>query len=165
MNMDKEEIRKQNRSIMLGIIIIIIVIIASTGCAFYKSLNADDFKNQFAAIGYTIDKDQEAEYSDYKITSYQEASKEDMPFKVIYYEFENEIEAQKVYQKYKTNLANYLTTSSKNTETTGAVFTKMVATSEGEYIVISRIKNTLIFVPGLKDYKSTIDEMLVNIGY
>ena len=159
------ERKKQNRSILLGILIIVIVIIATTGCGFYNLLTADDFKKEWGAIGYTVVDTETPEYDTYKRKAYMEASKEDVPFKISFYELENETEAQKLYKKYKDNLVNYLTTSSKNTETTGAVFSKTIAVSDQEYIVISRVKNTIIFIPGLKEHKKIIDDMLEHVKY
>ena len=79
--------------------------------------------------------------------------------------FSEEVEAKKVYEKYKDSIVEYITTDSNNEETTGAVFSKTVAVSENEYIVISRVKNTLIFVAGTKDYTNEIDTLLEDIKY
>ena len=166
MNVENNERNNERVGIILGVFIIVIVIIATTaGCGFYNVLNADDFQKEWGAIGYTVTSDVESEYKDYKITKYMEASKDDVPFTISFYELDDEKEAQKLYKTYKDNLANYLTTSSKNKETTGAVFAKTVAVSDNEYIVISRVKNTIIFIPGLKDFKTTINDMLDHVQY
>ena len=152
----------KNKSVLLGIVIIVIVVLAATGCAFYNLLKPEDFRNQFGALGYTISDDKTGEYA---AKTYLEASKEDVPFVISYYEFEKEVDAQKTYQNYKKNIVNYITTNSENKETTGAVKSKTVAISEGEYIVISRVKNTLIFIAGTKDYQKQIDKILENLQY
>jgi len=151
----------KNKSVLLGILIIVVVIFA-TGCMF-SYLKAKDFEEHFGALGYTISKDETPAYD--TGTSYLVASKSDMPFKIEYYEFDEEVEAKKVYEKYKDNLANYLTTSSKNKETTGALFSKTVAVSDNEYIVISRVRSTLIFVAGTNDYSDEIDTLLKDVNY
>ena len=149
------------KSIILGIAIIVVVILA-TGCGFYNLLKPEDFKNEFTAVGYTIS---DSEESEYEADSYLVATKSDVPFKIEYYSFKNEVEAKKVYEKYKKNIVKYITTDSKNKETTGAVFSKTVAVSTNEYIVISRVKNTLIFIAGTNDYSKEIDKLLENIKY
>lgn len=153
----------KNKSMLLGILIIVVVSIA-TGCMFYNVIDNVEFKEHFGALGYTISDTEEPEYES---KHYLVAAKEDVPFKIKYYEFEEEIDAKKIYQKLKDNdnITKYITSNSENQETTGAVFAKTVAVSEKEYIVISRVKNTIIFIAGTNDYKNEIDTLLEDIKY
>ena len=152
----------KNKSIILGIIIIAIVCIVTTGCMFYNVLDKEEFNKHFNDLGYTISDKEEAKY---ETDTYLVATKSDVPFKIEYYEFKNDVEAKKVYKKYKDSIVDYITTDSKNQETKGAVFTKTVAVSTDEYIVISQVKNTLIFIAGTNEYKDTIDTLLKDIKY
>lgn len=150
------------KSIILGVIMILSVLL-TTGCLFYNVLEPKDFKDHFTALGYTISDSETPKYDTGK--TYLVASKEDVPYKVEYYEFDTEINAKKVYEKYKKAIVEYITSDSQNHETTGAVFSKTDANSEKEYIVISRVKNTLIFVAGTQDYKTDIDNLLEEVKY
>ncbi len=152
----------KDKSVILGIVIIIIVIFATTGCIFYHVEKPEDFKKTFGDAGYTI---VDTNNGKYESKVYLEATKEDIPFVISYYEFDTEVEAQKAYKKYTLDIVSYITSDSSNTENTGAVFSKTVAVSQNEYIVISRVKNTLIFIPGLKEYKNDIDTILKSIKY
>ena len=138
------------------------VVSLATGCLFYNVLEDDDFKEHFGALGYTISDTEKAKY---EADTYLVASKEDVPFKVEYYEFNNESDAKKIYKKYKDSISNYITSDSNNQESTSAVISKIVAVSDNEYIVISRVKNTLIFIAGTRDYQSEIDSLLENVQY
>lgn len=151
----------KNKSVILGFLMIVVVCLA-TGCGFYNLLEANEFKDQFGALGYTVSNSEEAAY---KTDTYLVATKEDVPYKIEYYEFKEELEAKKVYEKYKDNIVDYITSNSQNKETTGAVFAKTIAVSDNEYIVISRVKNTLIFIAGTKDYANEIDKLLEDIDY
>lgn len=151
----------KNKSVLLGILIMVVVIFA-TGCGFYNLLESSDFKDHFGALGYTVSESEEGKY---EAPKYLVASKDDVPFKVEYYEFDEEIEAKKVYTKYYDSISEYITSDSQNKTTTGAVFAKTVAVSENEYIVISRVKNTLIFISGTNDYAKEIDKLLEDIEY
>lgn len=152
----------KDKSIILGILIIIVVVLL-TGCSlFYNLVESNDFKEHFGALGYTIS---DTETGSYESKNYLVATKEDIPFKIEYYEFETEVDAKKAYKNYKDNIGNYITTDSKDKETTGAVFSKTVAVSEKEYIVISRVKNTLIFIAGLNEYDDEINKLLDDIKY
>lgn len=151
----------KNKSVLLGIIIVVIVVLA-TGCGFYNLVDAEEFENHFGALGYTISDSEEPKY---ETDTYLVATKEDMPFKIEYYEFNEEIEAKKVYEKYKDSIADYITSDSSNKETTGAVFAKTVAVSEKEYLIISRVKNTIIFIAGTNDYSNEIDKLVEEIEY
>ncbi len=152
---------KNNKSVILGIIMIVVISLA-TGCKFYNLLETQDFKEHFGALGYTISDGEETEF---KAESYLVASKEDIPYKIEYYEFAEEVDAKKAYKDYYDNIGNYITTDSKNQETTGAVFSKTVAVSDNEYIIISRVKNTLIFIATTKDYQKEVDTLLEDIKY
>lgn len=150
------------KSIIVGVLGIIVICAITTGCLFYNLLDAKEFKSHFEDLGYTVvkndDDDVEAE------TSYI-ASKEDADYRIKYFEFEEEVEAKKLYQHYKENIGSYITSKSENQETTGAVFSKIVAVSEKEYIVISRVKNTLIFINATNDVSNDIDKILEDIRY
>ena len=160
-NMIERMVNLKNKSIILGILIVVVVSLAA-GCGFYNLLKSEDFKNHFSALGYTISDTEEPKY---ETDTYLVASKEDEPFKIEYYEFDTEINAKKAYEKYKKSISEYITSDSKNEETTGAVFSKTIAVSENEYIVISRVKNTIIFIAGTKDYQNVIDTLLKDIEY
>lgn len=152
----------KNKSVILGILIIVVVSLMTTGCGFYNLLETQEFKEHFGALGYTTTDSEEGKYES---KTYVVANKEDIPFKIEYYEFENDVEAKKVYKKFKDSIVDYITTDSKNLETTGAVFSKTVAESENEYIVMSRVKNTLIFIAGTVEFKEEIDTLLEDIKY
>lgn len=151
----------KNKSVLLGILIIVVVIFA-TGCGFYNLIDSSEFKDHFGALGYTVSNNETPKYETQK---YLVATKEDVPFKIEYYEFNEEIDAKKVYTKYYDSIKDYITSDSQNKETTGAVFSKTVAISENEYIVISRVKNTLIFISGTNDYSKEINKLLEDIEY
>ena len=148
------------KSVILGVLLAVIVCL-TTGC-FYNLVDSKTFKEHFSAVGYTVSDKEEARYES---DTYLVASKSDVPFEIKYYEFKDEKEAQKVYEKYKDSIVEFITSTSDNTETTGAVFSKTIAKSEKEYIVISRVKNTLIFIEGTNEYSKEIDKLLEDIEY
>lgn len=150
------------KSILLGLILVLITII-TTGCVFYNLLRTDDFKEHFTELGYTISDTEKPKYDTGK--TYLVATKEGVSYKIEYYEFEDEIEAKKIYEKYKKSIVNYITSNSKNHEVTGAVFSKTTVNSDKEYLVISRVKNTLIFVAGTQDAKDEINKIVEDIRY
>lgn len=152
----------KNKSVILGIIIIVVVSLLTTGCIFYNVLDTSEFKEHFGALGYTTT---DTEKGLYESKTYIVASKSDVPYKIEYYEFNDEIEAKKVYKKYKDSIADYITSESKNLETTGAVFSRTIAESDNEYIAICRVKNTLIFIVGTQDFQSEIEKLLEDIKY
>lgn len=151
----------KNKSVILGVLIIVMVSLL-TGCVFYNVLDSKEFKEHFKELGYEIT---DTEKGKYEADTYLVATKSDVPYKVEYYEFKDEVEAKKVYKKYTDSIVDYITSDSKDTETTGAVIAKTVAVSDKEYIVISRVKNTLIFIAGTNEYSKEIDAFLKDIKY
>ena len=152
----------KNKSVILGIAIIVVVCFITAGCGLYNLLDTEEFKDYFGALGYTTNENAEGLYES---KSYVVASKSDTEFNIEYYEFEEEVDAKKIYKKYKDNIVKYITSDSKNLETTGFAFSKTVAESQNEYIVISRVKNSLIFIEGTVEYKEEIDSLLKEIKY
>ena len=152
----------KNKSIIIGIAIIVIVCIITTGCVFYNVVDKEEFNKHFTALGYSVS---DAEEGKYEADTYLVATKDDVSYKVEYYEFKDEVEAKKVYEKYKDSIVDYITANTENQETKGAVFAKIVAESTDDYIVISRVKNTLIFIAGTKEYREDIDNILKDIKY
>ena len=150
------------KSIILGLLIIVVVSFA-TGCGFYNLVDTKEFKEHFGALGYSTSDTETPLYD--TAESYVVATKSDVPFKIEYYEFESEVEAKKVYVKYTDSIVDYITTNSKDTEVTGAVYAKWTSISQGEYIKISRVKNTLIFINGTVEFKDEIDKLLEDIKY
>ncbi len=151
----------KNKSVLFGLLIIVLVSFA-TGCVFYNVVDTEEFKNHFGALGYNVS---DTEKGKYESDTYLVATKDDVPFKVEYYEFKDENEAKKAYKKYYDSIVEYITSDSENKETTGAVFSKTTAVSEKEYIIISRVKNTLIFIAGTNEYSEEIDKLLEDIKY
>ncbi len=149
------------KSILLGLLIIVVVIIA-TGCVFYNALDPEDFKKHLGALGYTINTELEPKYES---KTYLVAEKTDVPYKVEYYSFDDDINAKKVYTKYKDSIGDYITTDSKNNESSNNVFSRTIAVSDNEYIVISRVRNTVIFISGTNDYAEEIDKLIEDIKY
>ena len=154
--------KMNKKSILLGVILLVAVFL-TTGCIFYNVLDKDDFKDHFTALGYTLTDTEVPKYDTGK--TYLVATKEDVPYKVEYYEFDTEVNAKKVYEKYKKAIVEYITSDSKDQEVKGAVFSKTTSNSEKEYIVISRVKNTLIFIASTQDYKTEINNFLDEIKY
>lgn len=149
------------KSVLLGVLIVLVTCL-TTGCIFYNYVDPTEFKEQFSARGYTVEKIDKA---DYEADYISKATKEDVSYEVLYYEFATDADAKKAYKSYKDSLPNLITTDSKDTETTGNVVSKYICKSDNEYIVISRVKNSLIFVNTTLDYQNEIDEILEDIEY
>ena len=149
------------KSILLGLIIIVVTCL-TTGCLFYNYLEPNDFKEQFSARGYTVEKIDKA---DYEADYISKATKEDVPYEVLYYQFESESDAKKAYKSYKENLSNIITSDSSDVESKSSVLSKYECKSDNEYIIISRVKDTLIYVSTTVEYEKELDDILEDIRY
>ncbi len=144
------------------VILVLVISLLTVGCSFFKMIDSKEFGEHFEALGYKIDNSAEALYD---AKTYLVATKEDVPYKIEYYEFENDVDAKKVYKNYYDRIADYITSTSKNQEQSGNLMNKTVAVSEKEYIVISRVRESLIFIAGTNDYANEINDLLTDIGY
>ena len=151
------------KSMFIGFLGVILICLITTGCLFYNLLNAKEFKKYFEKLGYTISVNNESKYESSK-TSYI-AKKSGINYKMEYYEFNNEVDAKKAYQTFKKNVSDYITDEAKINETTGAVFSKLIVESNNEYIIYSRVKNTIIWITGTPNDKNDITNVLKDIRY
>ena len=71
----------------------------------------------------------------------------------------------KAYKDYKNNLGNVITSDSKDVESKSSVLSKYVCKSDNEYIIISRVKNSLIYISTTIEYESEINDILDDIKY
>lgn len=144
----------QNKSILLGIFIFIIVIIITTGCTNHKALSKTDFQKQFGALGYTVSEEE----------NHLSATKEDIPGKFEYYEYDDENSAIKEYNAFKKKNFEYL--KDENTkEEKGHDFSKDIIKSDDTYLIISRVKNTIITLKTSVDYENIVNKVLQDINY
>lgn len=149
------------KSVLLGIVIIFVTCL-TTGCIFYNYLEPSDFKDQFSARGYTVEK---TEQENTKATYISKATKEDVPYEVYYYQYKSESDAKEAYKEFKKNLSNIITSDSKDTESKSSVLSKYICKSDNEYIVISRVKDTLIYVSTTVEYEKSVNEILEDLEY
>ncbi len=152
----------KNKSIIVGLVGVLLICLITTGCLFRKPLDKDEFKSHFEDLKYSVI---EGDNARYEAEAYYIARKEDVAFEVEYYNFKNETEAKKAYQDYKSNITDFITAKAENNETTGSTFSKIVTESENEYIVVSRVKNTIIFILGTPENSEDIDTILKDIKY
>lgn len=149
------------KSVILGLIIVLVTCL-TTGCIFYNYLEPDDFKDQFGARGYTVEKTtvdgSKAEYI-------SKATKEDVPYEIYYYKYKSEKDAKSAYKEFKNNLTNIITSDSNDQEAKSSVLAKYICKSDNEYIVISRVKDTLIYVSTTVEYEKSINEILEDLDY
>ena len=149
------------KSVILGIVIVLVTCL-TTGCLFYNYLEPTDFKDQFSARGYKVEKtSQENSKAEY----ISKATKDDVPYEVYYYQYKNEKDAKAAYKEFKNNLSSIITSDSKDTEAKSSVLSKYICKSDKEYIVISRVKDTLIYVSTTVDYEKSVNEILEDLKY
>ena len=151
----------KSRSVIFSLVLLVVGFLL-TGCM-KSSLDAKGFREHMGALGYNVSETEKPEYD--TGINYLVASKEGVNYTVEYYEFDEEVEAKKVYEKYKKDIKSYITSTSNNNETKGALFAKTIAKSENEYVVISRVRSTIIFIATTKEYTNEVDKLLEELGY
>ena len=148
--------------ILIGIVLVGVAAIFLMFKLFDNSMTPEEFKNHLAALGYEVT--EQTSPVDNTLT-YMVATKSDVTYNVEYFDFKNEVEAKKYYKSLKKNLINYITSTTQDSETNGNIFSKQISISETDYVVISRIKKTLIFIDGTSDFQSDIESLLKKLKY
>lgn len=143
------------KGIITGIFLITIAIVL-IGFFSFKALNPKEFYSLFNSFGYLVENKIDKDYSS---NNHLIAMKDDLPFNVEYYSFDDEIDAKNTYEKIKKSIRI------NKKETVSSLASKLIAESNNKYIVVSRIRNTIMYVLGDEEHKEQINSIFKNINY
>ena len=129
-----------------------------TGCGNKNILSIKDFSKSMEKLGYKVE-DVTDKVDDNNILSYYVASRKDYSYQIEYCGFDNTDSAIKYYReklkKYTNSKGNQLN-NKKNKETFYI---------NGNYIIISRVKNVVMFTYAEKKYKDEINHTFGKLKY
>lgn len=154
------------------IVVAIIVVIAVIGGALIFSLTkektsitASDFYSTMQQKGYVV-QDAKSQFADYDyVKQVYIATNSDYTYKLEFYELEDVSYAISFYKNNKSIFENSKGNVSAQNSVEGKNHAKYTLSSNGQYMVVSRINNTVIFVRVEDTYRDTIKSILEELGY
>lgn len=158
------------KTVIIGIIAVVIVI-AIVGVIFINlnkektSITASDFYTTMSQKGYVV-QDSSNQFSEYNYLkeSYIAAIK-DYSYQIEFYELVDDSYATNFYNNNKSIFESSKGSVSAETSVGLKNYSKYTLSSNGKYMVVSRINNTVIYVNVDDSYKDTVKSLLNELGY
>lgn len=116
-----------------------------------KEYNVQDSSNQFSEYNYV----KQAYIAGSKNNSYQ----------IEFYELEDDSYATQFYNNNKSIFESSKGTNSVESNVELKNYSKYTLSSNGKYMIVSRIDNTVIYVNVDNNYKDAVNSLLKDLGY
>jgi len=157
--------------IILGILGILLALIIS-GIALFSSLtkekesiNAEEFKTIMQEKGFIVS-DATSQFSQYDyIKQVYVAASDDYSYKIEFYELSDIEYATSFYNNNKAIFESSKGIASANTSVSIKNYSKYTLSTNGQYKVVSRIDNTVIYLDVDSGNKDAVKDLLKEIGY
>ncbi len=153
------------------ILIVLLVIIAIVGVIFVNlnkeknSITASSFKNSMEQKGYVVT-NANSQFSEYDyVKQVYVASSNEYNYKIEFYELSDDSYATYFYNNNKSIFESSKGSASAETSVALNNYSKYTLSSNGKYMVVSRIDNTVIYVDADDNYKENVKTILDELGY
>lgn len=144
-------------------ILCIITIFTLTGCKNKDSINPGEFKIRMESKNYTVQDATKQFSGNPEIKQVYIALNSN--YQIEYYELDTTENAKTFYNTNRTLFEQSKGNSSIYTSKNIANYSTYKLRTNGQYKVVSRIDNTVIYINASETYKSDIDSILDYLGY
>lgn len=152
-------------------IIAVVIVVAIVGVIFINlnkektSITASDFYTIMSQKGYVV-QDSSSQFSDYNyVKNSYIADSKDYSYQIEFYELVDDSYATSFYNNNKSIFESLKGNVSAETSVGLKNYSKYTLSSNGKYMVVSRINNTVIYVDVDDSYKDTVNSLLSELGY
>jgi hypothetical protein len=155
-------------------IIAVVIVVAIAGMIFVNlnklnkekiSITASSFYTTMSQKGYSV-QDASSQFSGYNyVKQVYIAVSEDYSYQIEFYELLDDSYATSFYNNNKSIFESSKGNASTETSASLKNYAKYTLTSNGKYMVVSRIDNTVIYVDIDDNYKENVKDILNEIGY
>ena len=133
---------KRVKQFLIGLICIV-VLFTLTGCVKKTAITSDEFKNKMVYI----------------------AINKDSTYQIEFYELSNKDYASNFFNNNKKTFEDSKSSGSTETSVSIGNNEKYTLTTKGKFKVVSRIDNTVIYLNVNDNYKSSVKDVLKDLGY
>lgn len=153
---------KKRLRIILQLIVLSFIF---TACTNQKTITSEEFKKILEKMKYNVI-DIKEQYADYdSIKSAQVAINKDQNYQIEFYTLTDEKEAIAFFKENKKIFETSKSNNAKETSKELRKKSKYILNTNGKYKVISRIKNTVIYVNTDESFQKVTDKILDTIKY
>lgn len=150
---------------ILSIVLCLLVVFLVTGCENKKAIGADDFKSIAEENNLTVSSILDQYKDEDKIASADFAVSEDDSWGFAFYVFDDVNGAVTMYNNNKAKFEENKEGIYSHSEVTLNNYATYSLTSNGEYMYLSRIDNTLVYARVSESYKDEVTEITQQLGY
>lgn len=141
-----------------------VAVLILTGCS-KTALTPEYFKTKMSSKGYRV-VDVTSQYSSQiALKTGYIAIKPDDSYQMEFYELVDDGVATSMFNNNKNIFENSKATSSAETSVNGSNFNKYTLSTGGQYKVVCRVDNTLLYLNVPSKYKDDIKKVLDDLGY
>lgn len=143
----------------------LVMVLSFVGCAKKDPITSQVFNDTMTQSGYTINDIQE-QYDDLGfVTEAYIAVDETASYQIEFYVLSDKERAVKMFDGNKQNLEENKASSHISTSVSAGNHSKYTLTADSEYVLISRIDNTVIYAKTALDYKDAVNTAVEALGY
>lgn len=143
----------------------LVMALSFVGCSKKDPVTSQVFNDTMTQGGYTINDVQE-QYDDLGfVTEAYIAVDETKSYQIEFYVLSDNERAVKMFEGNKQNLEENKDSSHISTSVSAGNHGKYTLTADGEYVLISRIDNTVIFAKNSDEYKDAVNTAVEALGY
>ena len=146
------------------LVVLLLVLFTLTGCAISKkALNGDEIKNKVEDMGIKVT-DIKSSFSgmDHVINAYKFGNSN---YYIEYLEISDVEKAKIIFQNNKERIDSNRNGSYTNMSTSGNNYETYELVSDGYYMYISRVDNTLIYADDKVEYEKEVKKLIEDLGY
>ena len=163
---------KKGTIIAIVVAVAVVLLIVIVGMTLFVSLNkektsitAENFYTTMSQKGYNV-QDANSQFSDYDyITQVYIAISEDYSYQIEFYELSDDAYATSFYNTNKSIFESSKGNAATESNVELMIYSKYTLSSNGKYMVVSRIDNTVIYVNVDDSYRDTVKSILDELGY
>lgn len=151
--------------LVLLLAMILIMLLALTGCGVKKSMTAAEFKTAMENEGYTVS-DITDQFKNYTyINQVYMAENKDGNIKIDFYDITSDNDASSVFNNNKALFNDSKEKNSAETSSNGKNYEFYTLSSNQSYKTLSRINSTMISSDNSSEYKNDIETIIKKLGY
>lgn len=153
----------KKKNIIFGIICFF-MIFALTGCGNKTSITTNEFTTKTKNKNYTIT-NVKSQYASYEYIKEATVAKSEEGFQIEFYVLDNKENAMNMFETNQKDFESNKQDNSLETSTAVGNYQKYSLLSNGYYMYICRIDNTLIYARVNETYKNTVKDLIKDLGY
>lgn len=155
---------KKVKTLTISVLCMVLVLLL-TGCGTKEPITSDDFKTKMEDKGYEVINPMH--FTEYipEIEMVYTAQNKDKSYEITYYQIDNDDNAKEIYNGIKNDYEKLKSGTVVETNVDLKNNNKYTLQNDGQYKVVSRIDNTIIFLDVTDSHKKEVKDILNYLGY